>query len=259
VTVSGAYTHSFRCASDSGDHNEVSGDPGAPGKDDAFELERVLGTIPPMDVLLQRYGMGHTIGFGERPAVLVVDFIRGFTDPAMPLGASLDAEIEQTVLVLDGARARGRPIFFTSVAYDAPDLADSGIWALKIKSQTTLRSGSPNVELDPRLRRDTMEPVLQKKFASAFFGTDLLTRLNALHIDTLLLAGCTTSGCVRATAVDGLQNGFRVMVIREAVGDRFREAHEQSLFDLQAKYADVVTVKQVLEYLNALDPTEQTS
>lgn len=196
--------------------------------------------------------MGHTIGFGERPAVLVVDFIRGLTDPRLPLGARLDDEIEQTIRVLDGARARDHPILFTSVAYEDPDLADAGIWAKKIKAQAMLRAGSPNVELDPRLRRGSKEPLLQKKYASAFFGTDLVTRLNTLRVDTLLLAGCTTSGCVRATAVDGLQNGFRVMVIREAVGDRFQAAHEQSLFDLHAKYADVVSVEQVLEYLGAL-------
>jgi len=203
--------------------------------------------------------MGHTIGFGERPAILVIDFTRAFTDARMPLGARLDAEIEETVRVLDKARARDHPILFTSVAYEDPDLADAGLWPKKIKAAATLRAGSPNVELDPRLRRAPTEPLLQKKYASAFFGTDLLTQLNTLRIDTLLLAGCTTSGCVRATAVDGLQNGFRVMVIREAVGDRFETAHEQSLFDLHAKYADVVSVKQVLEYLGALRSMSRTS
>jgi nicotinamidase-related amidase len=107
------------------------------------------------------------------------------------------------------------------------------------------------VELDPLLGRTDGEPLLRKKYASAFFGTDLLTRLQDAAVDTLLVAGCTTSGCVRATAVDGLQNGFRVMVIREAVGDRMRAAHEQSLYDLHAKYADVVSVEEVLHYLQS--------
>jgi nicotinamidase-related amidase len=151
--------------------------------------------------------------------------------------------------VLDASRVRGLPVLFTSTAYEDPDLADAGIWPMKIPTQATLRAGTPNVELDPRLRRTAGEPVLKKKFASAFFGTDLLARLHVLGIDTLLVAGCTTSGCVRATAVDGLQNGFRVMVIREAVGDRLQAAHEQSLVDLHAKYADVVSVEQVLQYL----------
>src|SRR5947209_9425720 len=159
---------------------------------------------------LEAHGMGHTIGFGVTPAVVVVDLIRGFTDPDLPLGAELDSELEQTVRVLHEARGRGVPIFFTAVAYEDADLADAGIWALKIRSQSTLRAGTPNVELDPRLQRTAAEPLLYKKYASAFFGTDLLSRLNALRVDTLLLAGATTSGCVRATAVDGLQNEFRV-------------------------------------------------
>jgi maleamate amidohydrolase len=202
----------------------------------------------PVDALHER-GIGHTIGFGERPAVVVVDLINAFTDPNRPLGADLDAEIGQTLRVLDEARARKLPILFTAVAYDDPGLADAGVWVKKIPAQRTLRAGTPDVELDPRLGRLESEPLLQKKYASAFFGTDLLTRLEALRVDTLLLAGCTTSGCVRASAVDGLQHGFRVMVIREAVGDRLQVAHDQSLLDLHAKYADVVSVDKVLEYL----------
>jgi maleamate amidohydrolase len=193
-------------------------------------------------------GFGHTIGFGENPAVLVVDFIRAFTDPDKALGADLETELEQTARVLTAAREGELPIFFTTVCYEDPP-TEAGIWARKIPAQRTLRAGTPEVEVDPRLRRQGGEPLLRKKFASAFFGTDLLDRLNALRIDTILLAGCTTSGCVRATAVDGLQHGFRVMVIREAVGDRVRAAHEQSLFDLHAKYADVVSVDEVLDHL----------
>jgi nicotinamidase-related amidase len=198
---------------------------------------------------LRERGIGHTIGFGENPALLVVDFIRAFTDPAKPLGSDLDRELEQTDRLLTAARENGRPVFFTSVCYEAPGVADAGLWARKIPAQKTLRAGTPEVELDPRLRRRQSEPLLRKKFASAFFGTDLRERLDALAIDTIFLAGCTTSGCVRATAVDGLQHGFRVMVIREAVGDRIRSAHEQSLFDMQAKYADVVSVDEALKQL----------
>lgn len=201
---------------------------------------------------LHERGLGHTIGFGERPAVVVVDLITAFTDPAKPLGADLDAEIAQTLRVLDEVRARKLPVLFTGVAYDDPALADAGIWARKIPAQRTLRVGTRDVDLDPRLGRLTDEPLVRKKYASAFFGTDLLTRLKALRVDTLLMAGCTTSGCVRASAVDGLQNGFRVMVIREAVGDRVQAAHDQSLLDLQAKYADVVSVEEVLDYLRRL-------
>jgi GH15 family glucan-1,4-alpha-glucosidase len=126
---------------------------------------------------------------------------------------------------------------------------DAGIWAKKMAGLMTLRAGQPEVEVDPSLGRLPDEPVISKKYASAFFGTDLLTRLNSTRVDTLLLAGCTTSGCVRATAVDAVQNGLRPMVVGEAVGDRSQAAHEQSLFDLQAKYADVVSTDEVLEYL----------
>jgi maleamate amidohydrolase len=203
------------------------------------------------DALLEARGMGHTIGFGERPALVVVDFIRAFTDPDLPLGAELSTELRQTARVLEEARARRQPIFFTTTAYDDANLADAGVWPMKITAQATLRAGTSNVELDPLLGRTDGEPLLRKKYASAFFGTDLLTRLQDAAVDTLLVAGCTTSGCVRATAVDGLQNGFRVMVIREAVGDRMRAAHEQSLYDLHAKYADVVSVEEVLHYLQS--------
>jgi maleamate amidohydrolase len=216
----------------------------------ALPREEVEAASPVTGFLYER-GLGHTIGFGEKPAVVVVDFIRAFTNPDKPLGADLETELEQAARILDEARERKLPILFTAVAYEDPGLAEAGIWPRKIPAQSTLRAGTPEVELDPRLRRRDDEPLLRKKYVSAFFGTELLTRLNALSVDTLLLAGCTTSGCVRASAVDGLQHGFRVMVIREAVGDRLRAAHDQSLFDMGAKYADVVSVEEVLQYLRS--------
>jgi nicotinamidase-related amidase len=202
-----------------------------------------------MERFFRQRGFGRTIGFGEKPAVLVIDLIRAFTNPDLPLGAPLHDQIAQTVKILAAARNSHVPIFFTSVAYEAADLADAGIWKIKMAGVMTLRTGTPEVEVDPALGRRPEEPVIFKKYASAFFGTDLLTRLNTLRVDTMILTGCTTSGCVRATAVDGLQNGFRVMVAHEAVGDRAQPAHEQSLFDLNAKYADVVSVDEVLSNL----------
>lgn len=144
-------------------------------------------------------------------------------------------------------------MYYTTVAYEERDMRDAGIWARKMTGLMTLRAGTPEVEVDPSLGRLLDEPIITKKYASAFFGTDLLARLNSSRIDTLLFAGCTTSGCVRATAVDAVQNGLRPMVVAEAVGDRSRAAHEQSLFDLQAKYADVVSVGEVLGYLSGLE------
>ncbi len=194
-------------------------------------------------------GLTRTLGFGSAPAVLVVDFSRAFTDPSMPLAADFAAEIDATTRVLDAARAAGHPVYYTTVIYDEADLADAGIWAKKVPATVTMRAGTPGIELDERLGRRDDEAVIVKKYASAFFGTDLQSRLTARGIDTLVLCGCTTSGCVRASAVDGLQHGFRVMVAREAVGDRDDNAHVQSLLDMQAKYADVMTVEAVREQL----------
>lgn len=199
------------------------------------------------DDLLRRYekrGLTGELGFGERPAVLAADLINAFTDPRLPFGSDLDAVVKHARRVLDKARRARVPVVFTTVAYEDP--ADAGLWAVKIPASATLRAGSPEVELDARLGRRPDESVVVKRHASAFFGTDLASSLNALGVDTLVIVGCTTSGCVRASAVDAIQSGFRPMVVREAVGDRDPAAHEQSLFDLQAKYADVVSADVVL-------------
>jgi nicotinamidase-related amidase len=203
-----------------------------------------------MDAFFRKRGFSRTIGFGQRPAVIVIDIIGAFTDPDLPLGANLDGVIEQTNRVLGPARAAKVPVFFSSVAYEDEDLRDAGIWALKQAGVMTLRAGTPEVQVDKRLGQRAGEALIMKKYASCFFGTDLVTRLHTLKVDTLILTGCTTSGCVRATAVDGLQYGFRVMVPKEAVGDRAAPAHEQSLFDLNAKYADVISVEDVVAYLS---------
>jgi nicotinamidase-related amidase len=194
-------------------------------------------------------GFGNRIGFGERPCVLVVDLIRGFTDPAMPLGSELGAEIETTNRLLAGARAATAPVFFTSVGYDEDDLAGPGVWANKQTGLTSLRTGTPTVELDPRLERRRGEVLIRKRFASAFFATDLASRLAALRVDTVIVVGCTTSGCVRASAIDALQHGYRPIVVEDAVGDRWPEAHSQSLFDLDQKYCDVMTATETVDAL----------
>lgn len=209
-----------------------------------------------MDAFFRKRGFSRTIGFGQRPAVIVIDIIGAFTDPDLPLGTNLDGIIEQTNRILGPARAAKVPVFFSSVAYEDEDLRDAGIWALKQAGVMTLRAGTPEVEVDKRLGQRPGEALIMKKYASCFFGTDLVTRLHTLKIDTLILTGCTTSGCVRATAVDGLQYGFRVMVPKEAVGDRAAPAHEQSLFDLNAKYADVISVDDVLAYFSRLSKPE---
>jgi nicotinamidase-related amidase len=212
-----------------------------------------------MAAFFAQRGFGQRIGFGERPGLVVIDILQAFTDPTQPLGADLSREIEAILQVLAAARAAGVPIFYTTVAYEEQDLRDAGIWALKQKGVMTLKAGTAGVELDPRLERRAEEPIILKKYASAFFGTDFVTRLSTRRIDTLLITGCTTSGCVRATAVDAVQNGLRPMVIREAVGDRAEAAHRQSLFDLEQKYADVVAVDEAVAYLGALTPRLKTT
>lgn len=199
----------------------------------------------------EQRGFGLRIGFGQRPAVLVVDLINGFTDPSMMLGADLDSVVAATRQLIEAAREREVPIIFSTVMYEDPNQTDAGIWALKQKGVSTLKAGSNAVQVDRRLGMQIADSLLVKKYASCFFGTDLVPRLLANKIDTLILAGCTTSGCVRATAVDACQTGFRPMVVREAVGDRSASAHEQSLFDMDAKYADVVSLGDTLIYLLA--------
>lgn len=191
-------------------------------------------------------GFAHRMGWGNHPAVLVVDFACVWTDPASPLGADFSREIGETRRILDAARQAGVPVFFSTICYDKEEARDAGLWTAKIPDLATLRSGTPEVAIDPRLGRRDNEPVIAKNFASVFFGTGLAGRLRAQGIDTLILTGCTTSGCVRATAVDAISHGFRPIVAREAVGDRWPAAHEQSLIDLEAKYADVEPVGDVL-------------
>lgn len=196
-------------------------------------------------------GFGERIGFGRRPALLVIDLLVGFTDPKMPLGSDLAAEIDATRVLLEAARRSGVPVLHTAVSYDESGQRDAGIWAIKqARGVATLRAGTRAVEMDPRVGRCPDEPIITKKYASAFFGTDLQSRLITRGVDTLVIAGCTTSGCVRATAVDACQLGFRPMVVREAVGDRAESAHRQSLFDLEQKYADVVGLQDTTAYLS---------
>ena len=204
------------------------------------------------EAFFRQRGFGLKIGFGERPALIVIDMVKAFTNPAMMLGANLDAELAAINPLLGVAHERGIPVIFSTVMYQDADLRDAGIWGLKMKGVGTLKAGTDGVEVDPRLDFRPGDSLLVKKYASCFFGTDLTPRLMSRGVDTLILTGCTTSGCVRATAVDAVQNGVRPMVVREAVGDRSKAAHEQSLFDLNAKYADVVSLDETLQYMRTV-------
>jgi maleamate amidohydrolase len=207
---------------------------------------------PPSDAeFFRQRGFGQKLGFGQRPALLIVDMAKAFTNPAMTLGSNLDSQIEAIQALLRAAHDRDVPVIFSTVSYEDENLKDAGVFGMKQKGSSTLRAGTEGVQIDSRLEFRKSDSLLVKKYASCFFGTDLVSRLLVRQVDTLIITGCTTSGCVRASAVDACQIGFRPMVVREAVGDRSQAAHEQSLFDLNAKYADVVSLDETLHYLNA--------
>ena len=199
----------------------------------------------------ERKGFSSRSGYGARPALLIVDFINGFTDPGTGLGGDYSAELSVTSTLLDEFRARALPVFFTTVAYE-PHLRDAGQFVSKVPALSILIKGSEWVKVDARIRPRPSERVVLKKYASAFFDTRLETELRGLGVDTVVIVGCTTSGCIRASAIDSMQNGFRTVVVRDAVGDRAQTPHEVNLFDIDAKYGDVVSSRDVLEYLRGL-------
>ncbi|GAA5040840.1 nicotinamidase-related amidase [Thermocatellispora tengchongensis] len=201
--------------------------------------------------IYDRAGFGRRVERGARPAVVVVDLTYGFTDPAQPTGADLGDVVRATRELIDVARAGGTPVVFTTIAYDEGAVAASA-WVRKATGLRALRAGSRLAEVDARLGRRDGEHLVVKHGASAFFGTGLAAILASRRVDTVIVTGATTSGCVRATAVDAVQSGYPVLVPRECVGDRARGPHEASLFDIDEKYGDVVTAADVASYLNDL-------
>ena len=201
--------------------------------------------------IYERARLGQSVTLGENPAVLVVDFSRGFTDPECTMGSDLTQEVEATNHLLTVAREREIPIIFTTIGFE-PNLKDGSLWLEKAPGLGDLIVGGKWVEIDPRLERREEETVILKKGASAFFGTNLPSVLVSQGVDTIVLCGATTSGCIRATAIDLLQNGYPTLVPRECVGDRAQGPHDANLVDIQAKYADVVPIDAVLSYLESV-------
>ena len=197
----------------------------------------------------ERKGFAARAGFGRKPALLVIDFINGFTDPGTDLGGDFTSEIEATARLQSAFRRAGLPIAYTTVAYH-PDLSDGATFVRKVPALGLLIRGTAWTEVDRRLRPEPGEIVAEKQFASAFFGTGLDARLKGFGVDTLVLTGCTTSGCVRASAIDSMQYGYHTIVARDAVGDRAAGPHEANLFDIDAKYGDVVASREVLAWLD---------
>jgi maleamate amidohydrolase len=197
-------------------------------------------------------GFGGRQGFGLRPALLVIDMSLGFTSPDSPLHCELGTALDAIEQLLEAARARGAPVVYTTVSYGEGEKAVAKSFIDKVPALLTLAEGSAFTEIDPRIAPRPHEPVLNKLFASAFFGTSLQSLLAAHDCDSVVVTGASTSGCVRATAVDVLQNGYRLVIPREAVGDRDPAAHRQALHDVDAKYGDVVSLEQALEWLSSL-------
>ena len=179
-------------------------------------------------------------GLGQRPALLLVDMIRGFTDPACPLGTACPEVVAANAELLSLFRDKQLPVYFTTVVYH--DEEQASVFRGRIQALNVLRPDSEWVEVHAALQPRAGEAVIEKQWASAFFATDLAQQLREAGVDSLVVTGLTTSGCVRATVVDGLQHNFPVVVPEEAVGDRNPEAHAANLFDMHAKYADVVAL-----------------
>jgi maleamate amidohydrolase len=197
-------------------------------------------------------GIGERVGWGERPALLVVDFQVGFTSPASAVGGALDPEVEATARLVRAFRERGAPIAFTAVGFQAGERVGSA-WLRKMPGLAILEAGGPLCEIDPRVAPAADEPVWIKPAPSALHGTPALTFLRARDVDTVVVAGCVTSGCIRATTIDLASWGYRVIVPAECVGDRTREVHLSNLFDIDAKYGDVEPLEATQAAFASLD------
>jgi nicotinamidase-related amidase len=196
-------------------------------------------------------GFGNRLGWGRRPALLMVDFVRAYLDPSCLLFAGVEMARRHAVTLLAAARAAAIPVLHSNVAY-TPGGADGGVFFRKVAALSCFERGLHPAWSDfaEGLAPLPGEVVVTKQYASAFFGTSLAATLTAGGIDTLLIAGLSTSGCVRASALDACQHGFIPLVVRDAVGDRDAQVHEANLFDLNAKYADVIVLQEALDHLS---------
>ena len=196
-------------------------------------------------------GFGGTVARGTRPAIVVVDFTYGFTDPQYPTAADMSAEIAATRRLTDLARVKGFPIIYTVIAYTPGEL-DKTPWLKKATGMSAFLADSRLVQIDEATGRQPGDAVVVKKGASAFFGSALGGLLVGARADTVVVCGTTTSGCVRATVVDAVQSGFNVLVPRDCCADRASGPHEANLYDMQQKYADVTDAEDILAWLETL-------
>lgn len=191
---------------------------------------------------------GNKLGFGKRPALILVDFVQAYFDVNCALFAGVEDALTAALRVRDMARAAGIPVVYTNVVYQA-DGADGGVFFKKVPVLKNFIAGSPMGEWPSGLQPADGELVISKQYPSAFFGTSLASTLHSMEVDTLIITGVTTSGCIRATCVDTMSHGFIPIVVAGACGDRHEAPHAANLFDMNAKYADVVEEAEVAEYL----------
>jgi maleamate amidohydrolase len=196
-------------------------------------------------------GFGGSVGIGVRPALCIVDFVEGFVDPKVFGGGNIAAAVANTVPLLAAARQCGLPVAFSRVVY-AEDGSDDCVFVRKVPALAKLTENAPTGQIVPGLRPRPDELILRKTQPSAFFGTNYVEHLRRQGIDTLIVAGCATSGCVRATVVDAMSYNFRTVVARDCVGDRSLAAHQANLFDMEQKYADLIDANAIIAALAAL-------
>jgi maleamate amidohydrolase len=195
-------------------------------------------------------GFNGRLGHGREPALLVVDFVEAYLDPTSPMYAAVENERDCGARILKAARDAGIPVLFTKVEFQ--DETDGGLFVRKIAGLKAMTQGSELGRITSALAPLQGEPVLRKKYASSFFGTTLASDLRLLGCDEVIIIGLSTSGCVRATAVDAMQHGFIAQIVADAVGDRHPAPHQAALFDLDAKYADVVSEAEILAYIQQI-------
>jgi maleamate amidohydrolase len=205
-----------------------------------------------MEEVYEKQELGkYKIGFGSKPALIIIDFQYAFTDPKNSLGdGNIKNAVEETSRLLKIVRGTKIQVFYAVVAYK--EAVDGGYFTKKIPALKRIVPGSRNAEIDQRLKPEKKDIIFYKSYQSSFAGTNFGSILTTLGIDTLLITGCATSGCVKATAGDAIAHGFRPIVIEECCGDRSLFAHEVSLIEMNAKVADVVHVEEVMKYIENL-------
>ena len=221
------------------------------------EVKKALEVIFAADSdIYQERGFQRRIGYGERPALVIIDLANAWTRPGYAFTCDdMDVIIPTNQALLKAARAKRIPIVYTTTAYQDPKgpRSDTGLWHLKIPAET-LYENSEAAAIDERIAPEEGEMVICKKSASAFYGTNLNAYLHAQRVDTVILTGVTMAGCVRHTTEDAIAGGFRPIVVREGVGDRVPGVVEWNLFDIDAKFGDVEPLEKVLEYLEGIEP-----